>query len=117
MPEVAVANVVQQRRRLEACDVAAQLRGVLVGLEDDRARVPADDGAELVFDVAITGGLPLALRRNGIAVRRVERGDSAGPYATRLLQKLAHQKIDSIAAPVLLHRAQSVKPFPSLQGI
>ena len=55
VPEVAEADVVQRRGRLEAGDVAAEFGAVFVGAQDDRHRVPADDRTQLVFDGAVAG--------------------------------------------------------------
>jgi hypothetical protein len=74
------ADVVQHRRRREACNVAADVR-VLVRAEHHRHRIPADDVPDPLLDVEVAGELDLLLHGDGIDVRGVrrERQVRAGP--------------------------------------
>src|SRR5690242_20953062 len=56
VPEMAKADVVERGRRLEARDVSAKLGRFLVGAQNDGNRVPADDGADAVLNIAIPVG-------------------------------------------------------------
>ena len=111
VPEVAEADVVEQRRGLEARDVAAQLRRFLVRAQDDRHRVPADRRADLVLELAIAGRLCLLLRRDRVAVGRgrQERRHRAG--AQRFVAQLAKQIPGALGSRMLQNRAQRVDPF------
>ena len=62
-PKMHEAGVVKRRRRLEAGDMAAELRTFLVGAQDDRRRVPADIAADRHFQLAIAGMLGLSSGR------------------------------------------------------
>src|SRR5262245_45349393 len=53
VPEMAKADVVERGSRLEARDMAAELRTFLVGTQNDGQRIPPDDRAKLVLDRAI----------------------------------------------------------------
>src|SRR6476646_1669405 len=55
LPEVGKAGVGKQGRGLERGNVAAKLRTLLVGLQDDRRRVPADRRADPHLDCARAG--------------------------------------------------------------
>ena len=52
-PEMAKPDVVKRSGRLEAGDMAAELGRFLVGTQNNRNRVPANDGADAVLDGAI----------------------------------------------------------------
>src|SRR5205823_2236724 len=69
-PEMAEADVVEQRGRLEARDVTAQFRRLLVRAQDDGDRVPANHRANAVLQIAVARRLLLALRWNRVSVRR-----------------------------------------------
>ena len=111
MPEVPEADVVEQRRGLEARDVATQLRRFLVRPQDDRHRVPADRRADLVLEIAVAGGLCLLLRRDRVAVGRgrQERRHRAG--AQCFVPQHAKQILGPLGSRMLQNRAQRVDPF------
>ena len=71
MPEMAKADIVKRRSRLEACDVAAELRGLLVGAQDDCDGVPSNDRTDAMFNVSVPVGTRLAFRRYRINVRSI----------------------------------------------
>jgi hypothetical protein len=103
VPEVAEADVVQQRGRLEAGDVAAQLRGFLVGAQDDRHRVPADGGTNFMLDVADTRRALFLIDRNGVAVSSGQRRRDVDAFAAGGLHQLIDQKVGAFRALVLFH--------------
>ncbi len=117
MPEMPEADVVEQRRRLEARDVAAELGRLLVRAQDDRHGVPADRRADLVLELAIAGRLRLLLGRDRVPVRRgrQERRHRAGTQ--RLVAQHAEQIPGSLGSRMLQNRAQRVDPFLGLDGI
>ncbi len=117
VPEVTPTDVIQQRGRLEAGDVAAQFGGILVGAKDDRHGVPADRRADLVFDRAVARGLLFPLNRNGVAVGRGERRRTVGALAPGVLDQRLHQIVRTLVASVLLYRPQGVEPFSGLQRV
>jgi hypothetical protein len=55
VPEMAEADIIEGRGRLEAGDVPAKLRAFLVGTQNDCECIPANKGAQLVLDRSITG--------------------------------------------------------------
>ena len=111
VPEVSEADVVEQRRGLEARDVAAQLRRLLVRPQDDRHRIPADRRADLVLELAVAGRLCLLLRRDRVAVGRgrQERRHRAG--AQRFVPQHAEQILGPLGSRMLQNRAQRIDPF------
>jgi hypothetical protein len=68
MPEMHEARVVQRRRRLEARDMAAQFRRLLVGFDDDRRRVPAYVPPDELLDLPVSRMRRLGLRRDGVDI-------------------------------------------------
>ncbi len=68
-PEMHEAGVVERRRRLEAGDMAAELRRLLVGAQHDRRRVPAHEAADGPFELAHA-----RMRRLIVGVDRVDIG-------------------------------------------
>ena len=117
VPEVAEADVVQRRRRLEARDVAAELGAVLVGAQDDGQRVPADDRAQPVLDRAVAGAAFLALRRDGVAVRGGQRARDVDAFAPGRFHERVDQMIGALGTTMLLHGLQCVVPFLSLDRV
>ncbi len=117
VPEVVEAGVVHGGRGLEAGDVPAQLRGLLVGPEHDGQRVPAGQGADLVLkgQVARVGGL--LVDRDGVHVRggrRVRRRRAPPPA---LGGQLAEQEPRPVGPLEGQHRVQRVQPLPGLDRV
>ena len=117
VPEVLEAGVVQGRRRLEAGDVAAQLRRFLVGAQHDGQRVPADQRADLVLDRAVAGMAGLAVGRD-----RVEVGRGAGIRHRRTLaagfgEQLVQEEVRPVRAFELQHGSKSFPPLLGFQRI
>src|SRR5207237_10653903 len=67
-PEMAEADVVQQCRRLEARDMAAELGGFFVRAQDDRHGVPTDRRPDLMLDLAVARGFFFLPRGNSVAI-------------------------------------------------
>ena len=74
-PEVVEAHVVQGGGRLEGGDVAAQFQIFLARAQHHRRRVPADDGADAVFELVVAGRFLLFAGGNGVQIggRRIKR--------------------------------------------
>ena len=117
VPEVHEAGIVEQSRGLEARDVAAQLGALLVGAQDDRQRVPADVGADLVLERPVARVRRLAVGRDGVQIRRGRRVGHRGPLAARLAHQLAQQEARPLRPLERQHRAQRVAPLARLDGI
>ena len=79
MPEMSKADIVKRRSRLEACDVAAELRGFLVGAQNDCNGIPSNDRTDAVFNVSVPVGTRLALRRDRINVGVFETDGTGTP--------------------------------------
>ena len=77
VPEVVEADLVERRRRLVAGDVPAELRGLLVGLQHRRHRVPADQRADAPLDRLVARILRLLADRDRVDVRRRARRAAA----------------------------------------
>jgi hypothetical protein len=110
-PEVAEADVVQQCRRLEARDMAAELGGFLVRAQNNRHCVPANRRPDLVLDLAVARGFLFLSRRDGVAIGRggKERRHRAG--AQRFVAQLAQQMPGPLRPDVCNNGVQRVDPF------
>src|SRR5215218_1555566 len=117
VPEVLEADVVERRRGLEAGDVAAEFRTLLVGAQHDGERVPTDVGADAVLDGAVAGVSRLALGRDGVEVGRRRRVRHRRAAAARAPEQLVEQEGGAVLALDLDHAFQGVEPFPRLGGV
>src|SRR5438045_9032608 len=88
---MAEADVVQQCRRLEARDMAAELGGFFVRAQDDRHGVPTDRRPDLMLDLAVARGFFFLPRGYSVAIGSggEERRDRVG--AQRFVAQLAEQ--------------------------
>ena len=117
MPEMHEPGVVERRRRLEARNVAAELRRLLVRLDDDCGGVPAHVAADELLDLAVAGMGRLLFRRDGVDIGGVG-GEgqlcalSAGGGDHRI------EDLIDFADPLEgLDRIQRVEPFVGLVGL
>ena len=117
VPEMHEAGVVEQGRGLEAGDVPAQLRALLVGAQHDRQRVPADVAADPVLDRPVAGMRRLAVGRDGVEVGRVGRIGHRRPLAPRLVHQLVQQEMRPLRPLERQNRPQRVTPLAGLDGI
>ena len=117
VPEVHEADVVERGRRLEARDVAAELRALLVGPQDDGERVPADVGADPVLDRAVARVPRLAVGRDGVDVGRVRRVGHRRAPAARPADQLIQQVRGAVLPLDLDHPLEALQPLPGLDGI
>ena len=117
MPEMHEAGIVEQGRGLEARDVPAQLRALLVGAQDDRQRVPADVAADPVLDRPVAGMRRLAVGRDGVEVGRVGRIGHRRALAARLVHQLVEQEMRALRALKGENQLQPLPPFARLDGI
>src|SRR5438046_10756829 len=97
-PEMAKPDVVKRSGRLEAGDMAAGPGRFLVGTQNDRNRVPANDGADAVLDGAIPARALLPLGRDRIDVGGIERERRGDPGALRLVGQFFEQKCRPVGA-------------------
>ena len=117
VPEVVEADLVERGRRLVAGDVAAELRGLLVGLEHRRHRVPADQVADLPLDRRIARIGRVRRRRDRVHVRGGARQRRRGAHTARLLHDPLHEEARTVR-PVRAHdRVQRVDPLAGLVGV
>ena len=70
VPEVVEADLVEERRRLVARDVPAELGRLLVRAQHHRDRVPADQRADPALERRVAGQLGLVLGVDRVDVRR-----------------------------------------------
>mmetsp|Transcript_4939 Transcript_4939/g.17780 ORF Transcript_4939/g.17780 Transcript_4939/m.17780 type:complete len:427 (-) Transcript_4939:721-2001(-) len=117
VPEVAEADVVQRLRRLEAGDVAAEFGRVLVGAQDDRQCVPANDRAQAVLDGAVAGRLFFLFGGNGVLVGRRQRVRHVHAGAPRLLYQSVDDVVAARGSPVRLHGVEGVEPLAGLAEV
>jgi hypothetical protein len=97
--------------------VAAELGGVLVGAEHDRERVPADDRADLVLDLAVARMHRLPVDLYGVEVRGVRRIGNARPLATRALHDARQEEMRPFRALHLENAVKRFQPFLRLERI
>src|SRR6188768_692612 len=108
VPEMVEADVVEQRRRLEARDVAAEFGRALVRAEDDRHGVPADRRTDLVLELAVPLRLLFVLGPYRVHVRRRCRERRQDTRAPRLVAQLRQEELHPLGALVLHNAAQRV---------
>ena len=116
-PEVVEADLVQRRQRLVAGDVTAELRGLLVGADDHRHRVPAHDRAQPPLHRGVAGQLRFALGRDRVDIRRVEARDRPGAGVLRALDDAGQQLASPVGAIVRHDRVQRLDPLARLDGV
>ena len=117
MPEMHEAGVVERRRRLEARNVAAKLRGLLVRLDDDRGGVPAHVAADELLDLAVAGMGRLLFGRDGVDI-----GGVGGEGQLRALSPgggdhRIEDFVDLANALERCDRIERVEPFVGLVGL
>ncbi len=117
VPEMPEADVVKGRGGLEARDMAAQRMRLLVGLDHGRERIPADDGTDAAFDLAITGIMRLAIDRDRIHIGRVGVVGEIGAARARFVEQVFDQKMGAVDALGIDHCLQRIEPFAGFFGI
>ena len=108
VPEMHEAGVVERRRRLEARDMAAELRGFLVRLDHDRGGVPAHVAPDMLLERAVAGMDRLRLGGNGVDIGGVggERQPRAFP------PRGGDDGIEDVVDP-----AEALKSFDGIKGV
>ena len=117
VPEMHEAGVVEQGRGLEAGDVPAQLRALLVGAQHDRQRIPADVAPDPVLDRAVARMRRLAVGWDGVEIGRVRRIRHLRPLAPRLVHQLAQQIMRPLDPLERQNQLQTLPPLARLDGI
>ena len=110
-PEVHEADVVERSGRLEAGDMTAQLRTVLVRPQHHHRRVPTDGRADAVLDRRIAWKGGLLVRSNRVDVSGVRREGQMRSGPPRGLDSRCEQFIGPFGALKGDHRADGFDPF------
>src|SRR4051812_43694451 len=111
MPEMSKADIVKRRSRLEACDVASQLRGFLVGPQDDCNGVPSNGRTDAMFNVSVPVGTRLAFRRYGINVRSIRNRRNRNARSIGFVCQLCQQISRPSWTLVMQHGTERIEPF------
>src|SRR5262245_51307004 len=117
MPEMAVADVVECGSRLEARDMAAELRTLLVGAKHDRKGIPSDDRTQLVLDGAVARQRGLLIQRNRVAIGCRQRLLDAEAAAARSVNHRIDDEFGPLIATVTSDRRQGIQPLPGFLRI
>src|SRR5579884_246883 len=117
VPEVVEADLVERRQRLVGRDVAAELRGDLVGAHDHRYRVPAHDRAQPTLERGIAREPRLLLGCDRVDVRGVEAGDRAGALMLCALYDPGQELPRSIRPVMRDDRVQRLEPLAGLLAV
>ena len=109
--EVAIADLVECRRRLIGRDVSTETATAPIGPHDHRESVPTDDALDPTLQRVIPRALLLLVGRNGVHVRgaRVER--QIGPRASSLLDQRFDQEVSPFRPVALDHLFEGVFPL------
>src|SRR5262245_65999597 len=91
--------------------MAAEFGGPLVGAQNDRNRVPANDRADSMLDIAVPVRTLLALGRNGVDIWGIECERRARTGELRLLTQSVKQKRRPLSALVMLADTQRNHTF------
>ena len=110
-PEMIEADVVEGGGRCKRRNMPAEFTGLAVGPHHHRHRVPADDRADLPFQVRVTGYRRFQVGGNGVDVLggRLERQLHAG--ASRQFDHALQQLVRTLGAVVVQHRFQRFQPL------
>ena len=92
-PEMREASFVKRRRGLIARQMAAKLGAVFVCLEHQRQRIPTDNIADALLDLAITGMRSFKLWCDGVEIGRIRGERKFRAFAARGLHSLAEKLI------------------------
>ena len=117
VPEVVEADVVERRRRGEGGDMTAQVGRHAVGLDHHGHCVPADVGADPVFECTVARIAWLEVWRNRVHIGRVGRIGQVGPAAPCLVDQTLKEDMSPFGSIRLHHGLQGIKPFLGLLGV
>ena len=117
LPEMVVADLVHDRRGLEARDMAAGLGRLAVGADHHRGRVPAQRAQDFLLDFEVAGVRRLLFRRNGIDVRRVVRVGRLDALLVSLVDGLFQQEPRARGAVAFDDDIDRFFPLAGLLGI
>ena len=117
MPEMHEPGVVKGRRRLEARNVAAELGGFLVRLDDHRRGVPADVAADVLLELAVARMGRLGFGRNGVDVSGVGGERQLRALATSGGDNRIQNVVDLADSLEGFDGIERVEPFVSFVGL
>src|SRR6476620_1139525 len=89
---------------------------MLVGAQDNRHRVPADDRAETVFDRTVARMMWLFFDRDCVQVRRRRRVWDRRSPPPRAADQFFEEEMRALRSFDLDHTIQRVQPFPGFDG-
>ncbi len=117
LEEVIETDLVERGRGGEGGDVAADGRVFLVGVDDHRHRVPADQALDAPFQLAVAGEQRLSREGDGVDVGRVGGERDFDAAANGLVFELTEQELRPFFAAGLHDRVEGVEPFRGFDGI
>ena len=109
--EMIEGDLVQRRGGRERRDVAADAFLGLVGADDHRRRVPADEALDAAFDVRAAGHQRLLVGGNAVDVRRVRGERELDAVLARVDRQFTKQTRDFDGAAALQDIIKGIKPF------
>ena len=116
-PEMVEADLVERLGRLVARDVAAELGRFGIRLQDDRDRVPANEGRRQPLELGIARDVRLLLDRDRVHVRRAEPGGNLDAKLLRVVDRLVEQVAHALAPVRFDDRVDGLEPLPGLYRI
>ena len=95
----------------------AKFRVLAIGAHHHGERVPAHQRAEPCLDLKIAGELGLIGKRDGVAIRRTEKGRQRNAPRTGMIEQPAQKEMCALRAFRLQHRIERLQPFAGFDRI
>ena len=111
VPEMVEAHVIQGGGRLERSDVAAQLQIFFAGAQHHGGGIPADNGADAVFQFLIARRFLLFAHRNGVQISGGGIKRQMHTAAAGVFHQVFQQEMRALGAFAFQHRAQCIQPL------
>ena len=115
--EMVVAHFEQVRGGSIGRQVPAKFRVRAIGAHHHGERVPAHQRAEPCLNLKIAGELGLIGKRDGVAIRRTEKGRQRNAPRTGMIEQPAQKEMCALRAFCLQYRIERLQPFPGFDGI
>ena len=109
--EVVEAHLRQSGKRGKCRDVAADVGVVLVGPNDHRRRIPADEALDPPFQRTVAGVRHLFLDRNRVHIGSCHVRGGFDAQASRAIRELVKQIGSPVRPPVLDYLLECFQPF------